>query len=200
MKKLACLMVVAVLLVVSMIPAAAAGINDYEKKIIDYMKTAYVVDGVTITAGGNFFSTVENIFAKTDVTEAQYNQIMSILGDALKYCQSKKLVKIADIKKQGATKDLLKYGSDVLAVLGYTLSTSGHIADADDLTSATAKLIIKDASGATVAEFPLAITRSGLAKTGADYSAATVCGVAAVAVLAAASVAVKKNRKETDED
>ena len=200
MKKLACLMVVAVLLVVSMIPAAAAGINDYEKKLIDYMKTAYVVDGVTITAGGNFFSTVENIFAKTDVTEEQYNQIKSILDEALKFCQDKKLVKIADIKKQGASDTLLKYGNDVLAILGYTASTSGAIADADDLTSANAKLIIKDAAGATVAEFPLAITRTGLAKTGADYSAATVCGLAAVAVLAAASVAVKKNRKETDED
>ena len=37
MKKLASLLVVAVLLVVSMVPAfAASGINDYEKKLIDY--------------------------------------------------------------------------------------------------------------------------------------------------------------------
>jgi hypothetical protein len=200
MKKLACLMVVAVLLVVTMIPAAAAGINDNEKKIIDYMKTAYVVDGVTITVGNDFFTALNNIFAadSVDVTDAQYNEIMGILGEALKYCQSKKLVKIADIKKQNATNDLINFASRALAVLGYTVSTDGHIADTDDLKSAS-KLIIKDAAGATVAELPLEIVRTGLAKTGADYTAAAACGVAAVAVLAAAGVAVRKFRKD-DED
>ena len=86
MKKLACLMVVAVLLVVTMIPAAAAGINDNEKKLIDYMKTAYVVDGVTITVGNDFFTALNNIFAadSVDVTDAQYHEIMGILGEALK--------------------------------------------------------------------------------------------------------------------
>ena len=105
---------------------------------------------------------------------------------------------LADIKKQGATNDLLNYASRALAVLGYTVSTDGHIADTDDLKSAS-KLIIKDAAGATVAELPLEIVRTGLAKTGADYTAAAACGVAAVAVLAAAGVAVRKFRKD-DED
>ena len=201
MKKLACLMVVAVLLVVSMIPAAAAGINENEKKLINYIKTAYVVDGVTITLSDGLLTEVQNLLAadSVDLNSDDYNSIMAILGDALKYCQSKKLVKIADIKKQGATEQLLKYARDVMAVLGYTVSTSGHIADADDLTSAS-KLIIKDAAGKVVIEKELGIQRSALAKTGADYTAATVCGVAAVAVLAAASVTVKKFRKEADED
>lgn len=200
MKKLACLMVVAVLLVVTMIPAFA-GINDYEKKLTDYMKTAYVVDGQTITVGNEFFAKLDNFFASdsVDVTEAQYNEIMGILGEALKYCQSKKLVKIADIKKQGATQDLLDYAARALAVLGCTVSTDGHIADADDLKSATAKLIVKDAAGNEVLNLNLEIVRTALAKTGADYSAAAVCGVAAVAVLATAGVAVRKFRKD-DED
>ena len=200
MKKLACLMVVAVLLVVTMIPAFA-GVNDYEKKLTDYMKTAYVVDGETITVGNGFFTALENFFASdsVDVTEAQYNDIMAIFGEALKYCQSKKLVKIADIKKQGATNDLLNYASRALAVLGCTVSTDGHIADADDLKSSTAKLIVKDASGNEVLNLYLEIVRTPLAKTGADYTAAAACGVAAVAVLAAAGVAVKKFRKD-DED
>lgn len=200
MKKLACLMVVAVLLVVTMIPAFA-GINDYEKKLTDYMKTAYVVDGQTITVGNEFFAKLDNFFASdsVDMTEAQYNEIMGILGEALKYCQSKKLVKIADIKKQGATQDLLDYAARALAVLGCTVSTDGHIADADDLKSATAKLIVKDAAGNEVLNLNLEIVRTALAKTGADYSAATVCGVSAVAVLAAAGVAVRKFRKD-DED
>jgi len=200
MKKLACLMVVAVLLVVTMIPAFA-GINDYEKKLTDYMKTAYVVDGETITVGNEFFAKLDNFFASdsVDMTEAQYNEIMGILGEALKYCQSKKLVKIADIKKQGATQDLLNYASRALAVLGCTVSTDGHIADADDLKSATAKLIVKDAAGNEVLNLNLEIVRTALAKTGADYSAAAVCGVAAVAVLATAGVAVRKFRKD-DED
>lgn len=203
MKKLACLMVVAVLLVVTMIPAfAAAGINDNEKKITDYMKTAYVVDGQTITVGNEFFAKLDNFFASEsiDVTDAQYKEIMGILDEALKYCQSKKLVKIEDIKKKGATEDLLNYASRALAVLGCTVSTDGHIADADDLKSATAKLIVKDAAGNEVLNLNLEIVRTALAKTGADYSAAAACGVAAVAVLAAAGVAVRKFRKESDED
>lgn len=193
-------MVVAVLLVVTMIPAFA-GINDYEKKLTNYMKTAYVVDGQTITVGNEFFAKLDNFFASdsVDMTEAQYNEIMGILGEALKYCQSKKLVKIADIKKQGATQDLLDYAARALAVLGCTVSTDGHIADADDLKSATAKLIVKDAAGNEVLNLNLEIVRTALAKTGADYSAAAVCGVAAVAVLATAGVAVRKFRKD-DED
>ena len=192
MKKLACLMVVAVLLVVTMIPAfAATGINDYEKKLITYCKTAYVVDGVTITVPGEYFTALENIFTTVDVTEAQYNEIQGILDEALAYVKSKNLTEIEDITKtEGASEALIGYARRVLAVLGYTLSTQGSLKDADH-----GLLIIADAQGNVVAKLHPAIV-----KTGADYTAAAVCGVAAVAVLAAAGVAVRKFRKESDED
>ena len=84
MKKLASLLVVAVLLVVSMVPAfAASGINDYEKKLIDYVQTAYVVDGKTITVPQEYITALENVFTSVDLTEEQYNEIKAILDEAL---------------------------------------------------------------------------------------------------------------------
>lgn len=193
MKKLACLMVVAVLLAVSMIPAfAASGINSYEQKIIDYAKTAYVVDGATYTVPAEYFTALENVFATVDMTEAQYNEIMGILEEALSFVKSKKLQSLEDITATGSTQTLLDYGAKALAVLGYNLSTKGHLTDADH-----GLLIITDANGKVVAELHPAVV---ITKTGADFSSAAVCGVAALAVLAVAGVSVKRFRKESDED
>lgn len=98
MKKLACLMVVAVLLVVSMVPAfAASGINEYEKKLIDYVQTAYVVDGKTITVPAEYITALENVFTNVDMTEAQYNEIKGILDEALAFVKSKNLQTLEDI-------------------------------------------------------------------------------------------------------
>lgn len=199
MKKLACLMVVAVLLVVSMIPAfAAAGINDYEQKITTYIKTAYVVDGYTITVPGEYFTALENVWNKVDLTEAQYNQIKAILDKALAFSKSKHLVEVEDITKTGSTETLLGYIREALAVLGYTLSTQGSLTDADH-----GLLIIADPDGNIVARLHPNVVKSkngAVTKTGADYTAAVVGGASAVAVLAAACVSLKKFRKETDED
>lgn len=204
MKKLACLMVVAVLLAVSMVPAfAATGINKNEQELINYIKTAYVVDGVTITVPQEYFTAIENIFAKVDVTDAQYKEIKAILDEALAFCKSKNLTEIADITKTGSTQILLDYAAKALAVVDYKLSTKGRLTDADH-----GLLIFYDADGKVVAELHPAIikisksgsTSTGVVdKTGADYTAAAICGVSAVAVLAAASVAVKKFRKENED-
>lgn len=192
MKKLACLMVVAVLLAVSMVPAfAATGINDYEAKIIEYVKTAYVVDGVTITVPGEYITALENVCASVDVTEAQYNEIKAVLDEALAFCKSKKLTKLADITDTGSVKTLLDYANKALGVVGYSVVASGSLSDADH-----GLLTIMDANGNVVAKLHPAV----VTKTGADYSSAAVCGVSALAVLAAAGVAVKKFRKESDED
>lgn len=205
MKKLACLMVVAVLLAVSMVPAfAATGINKNEQDLINYIKTAYVVDGVTITVPQEYFTAIENIFTKVDVTDEQYKEIKAILDEALAFCKSKNLTEIADITKTGSTQILLDYAAKALAVVGYKLSTKGRLTDADH-----GLLIFYDAEGNVVAELHPAIIKSKpgsgststgvVDKTGADYTAAAICGVSAVAVLAAASVAVKKFRKENED-
>ncbi len=192
MKKLACLMVVAVLLVVSMVPAfAASGINEYEKKLIDYVQTAYVVDGTTITVPQEYITALENVFTNVDVTEAQYNEIKGILDEALAFVKSKNLQSLEDITKTGSTKTLLGYADKALNVVGYKISTKGSLSDADH-----GLLIITDAEGKVVAELHPAIIK----KTGADFTSAAFCGVAAVAVLTAAGVAVKRFRKEADED
>lgn len=192
MKKLACLMVVAVLLVVSMVPAfAASGINEYEKKTIEYVKTAYVVDGKTITVPAEYITALENVFTNVDMTEAQYNEIKAILDEALAFVKSKNLQKLEDITATGSTQALLGYGDRALAVVGYHLSTRGSLSDADH-----GLLIITDAAGNVVAELHPAV----VTKTGADFTSAAFCGAAAVAVLAAAGVAVKRVRKESDED
>lgn len=191
MKKLACLVVVAVLLVVSMVPAFASGINEYEKKIIDYVQTAYVVDGTTITVPQEYITALENVFTNVDVTEAQYNEIKGILDEALAFVKSKNLQNLEDITKTGSTQTLLGYADKALGVVGYKVSTKGSLSDADH-----GLLIITDAEGKVVAELHPAVIK----KTGADFTSAAFCGVAAVAVLAAAGVAVKRFRKESDED
>ena len=158
MKKLASLLVVAVLLVVSMVPAfAASGINDYEKKLIDYVQTAYVVDGKTITVPQEYITALENVFTSVDLTEEQYNEIKAILDEALAFVKSKNLVKLEDITKTGSTKTLLGYAEDALAVVGYKLSTKGSLSDADH-----GLLIITDANGKVIAELhPAVITKTG---------------------------------------
>lgn len=192
MKKLACLMVVAVLLVVSMVPAfAASGINDYEKKLIDYVQTAYVVDGKTITVPTEYITALENVFTNVDLTEAQYNEIKGILDEALTFVKSKNLQTLEDITKTGSTKTLLAYADKALGVVGFKLSTKGSLSDADH-----GLLIITDANGKVIAELHPAV----ITKTGADFTSTVFCGAAAVAVLAVAGVAVKRFRKESDED
>lgn len=192
MKKLVCLMVVAVLLAVSMIPAfAASGINDYEKKIIDYVQTAYVVDGKTITVPQEYITALESVCTNVDVTEAQYNEIMGILNEALAFVKSKNLQTLEDITKTGSTQTLLDYASKALAVVGLRLSTKGSLSDPDH-----GLLIITDANGNVIAELHPAV----VTKTGADFTSAAVCGAAALAVLAVAGVSVKRFRKESDED
>lgn len=192
MKKLVCLMVVAVLLAVSMIPAfAASGINDYEKKIIDYVQTAYVVDGKTITVPQEYITALESVCTNVDVTEAQYNEIKGILDEALAFVKSKNLLTLEDITKTGSTQTLLDYASKALAVVGLRLSTKGSLSDPDH-----GLLIITDANGNVIAELHPAV----VTKTGADFTSAAVCGAAALAVLAVAGVSVKRFRKESDED
>lgn len=200
MKKLACLMVVAVLLAVSMVPAfAASGINKNEQELLNYVKTAYVVDGVTITVPQEYFTALENVFASTDVTDAQYKEIKAILDEAFKFCKDKNLVNIEDITKTGSTETLLGYGRKALAVIGYTLATQGSLTDADH-----GLLIISDANGKVIAKLHPAIVKSATStgvvdKTGADYTSAVVCGAAAIAVLVAAGAAVKNFRKENED-
>lgn len=192
MKKLACLMVVAVLLVVSMVPAfAASGVNDYEKKVIEYVKTAYVVDGKVVTVPQEYFTALENVFVNVDLTEAQYNEIKDILDEALAFVKSKNLTTLEDITKTGSTQALLDYANRALGVVDYSVSTKGSLSDADH-----GLLIITDAQGKVVAELHPAV----ITKTGADFTSAAFCGVAALAVLAAAGVGVKRFRKESDED
>lgn len=191
MKKLACLMVVAVLLVASVIPAFAAGINTYEQKIIDYVKTAYVVDGNPVTVPQEYFTALENIFAQTDVTEAQYNEIMGIMDEALKVVKANKLTKVEDIKATGTTDVLLGYARKALAVLGYNLSTKGTLSDADH-----GLLVITDANGNVVAELHPNVV---ITKTGADLTSVAVCGAAAVLVLVASGVSAKRFRKVDEE-
>lgn len=200
MKKLACLMVVAALLAVMMVPAFAAdGINTNEQKIIDFVKTGYTVDGTTITVTNEYFTALEKVFATVDLTDAQYNEIKAILDEALAYVKANNLTEIEDIAKTNSTDKLLGYAEKAFAVIGYKIATEGSITDADHGT-----IIITDANGAVVVKLHPAIVKSStskgvIKKTGADFSAAAVCGASAVAVLAAASVALKKFRKDNED-
>lgn len=192
MKKLACLMVVAALLVVSVIPAFAAGINTNEQKLINYVKSAYVVDGTTITVPQEYITALENVFAEVEVTDAQYTEIMGILEKALDVVKKNNIQKLDDITATGTTEVLLDYGRQALAVLGYGLSVKGHLSDADH-----GLLIITDPNGNVIAELHPNVV---ITKTGADFTSVAVCGAAAVAVLAVSGISVKRFRKVSDED
>lgn len=192
MKKMASLLIVAVLLVCMAVPAfATAGVNDYEKKLINYVETAYVVDGKTITVPQEYITALENVFASVDVTEAQYNEIKGVLDEALAYCKANNLTKLEDITAKGATKTLLAYANKALGVVGYSVTASGSLSDKDH-----GLLTITDANGKVVAKLHPAV----ITKTGADFTSAAFCGIAAMAVLSAAGVALKKFRKDSDED
>lgn len=192
MKKMASLMIVAVLLVCMAVPAfATSGINDNEKKIINYVETAYVVDGKTITVPQEYITALENVFASVDVTDAQYTEIKGVLDEALAYCKANNLVKLEDITAKNATKTLLAYANKALGVVGYSVTASGSLSDKDH-----GLLTITDADGKVVAKLHPAV----ITKTGADFTSAAFCGIAAIAVLSAAGVALKKFRKDTDED
>ena len=201
MKKMASLLVVAALLICMAVPAfAATGINTYEEKLITYVKTAYVVDGTTITVPDEYVTALENIFSTVDLTEDQYNQIKGILDEALEYCKANNLVKLSDITEKKATNTLLAYANKALGVVGSSVTASGSLADADH-----GLLTILDSEGKVVAKLHPAVTYSKggqggtIAKTGADFTSAAFCGLAAVAVLSAAGVAVKKFRKDSDD-
>lgn len=192
MKKMASLLIVAVLLVCMAVPAfATAGVNDYEKKLINYVETAYVVDGKTITVPQEYITALENVFASVDVTEAQYKEIKGVLDEALAYCKANNLTKLEDITAKGATKTLLAYANKALGVVGYSVTASGSLSDKDH-----GLLTITDANGKVVAKLHPAV----ITKTGADFTSAAFCGIAAMAVLSAAGVALKKFRKDSDED
>ena len=193
MKKIISIALVALLLVAFAVPAFAAGINTYEQKLLDYVATAYVVDGTTITVTDDIMAQAKNAFNSDniDVTEAQYNEIVAILDKALAYAKANNLTKIADLQKnQTATETLLEYGRQAAKVIGCTVATKGHIKDADH-----GLVIIYDAQGNKVAEFHPNL----IAKTGFSATTASVCVLAAASVLAVAGVSVKKFRK-VDED
>lgn len=192
MKKIISVALIAVLLFAFAVPAFAAGINANEQKLMDFVATAYVVDGKTITVSADITAGIKNIFNSDgiDVTDAQYTEIKAILDKALEYCKANKLTSIADLQKNAAaTATLLDYGKQALAVLGCTVATSGSISDADH-----GLVTIYNASGAKLAEF-----HPNLAKTGASYTTASACVLAAACVMAVAGVSVKKFRK-VDED
>lgn len=193
MKKIISIALVAVLLVAFAVPAFAAGINANEQKLLDYVQTAYVVDGQTITVTADIMAQAKNAFNSDsiDVTDDQYKQITAILDEGLAYAKKNNLTKIADLQKSRvATETLLEYGRKAAKVLGCTIATKGYITDADH-----GLVIIYDAAGNKIAEFHPNL----IAKTGASTTTMAICTLAAVSVLAVAGVSVKKFRK-VDED
>jgi len=193
MKKIISIALVAVLLFAFAVPVLAAGINSNEQKLLDYVATAYVVDGQTITVTSDIMAQAKNALNSDsiDVTDAQYKEITAILDEGLAYAKKNNLTKIADLQKSREhTENMLEYGRRAAAVLGCTVATKGYITDADH-----GLVIIYDANGNKIAEFHPNL----IAKTGAPTTAIAVCTLAAAGVIAIAGVSVKKFRK-VDED
>ena len=188
MKKTISVLLVVVLLFALAVPsfAAAAGINTYEKKLLEYCQTKYKTGDVTITVPAAFFTAAENYLNTIDLTEAQYNSIIAILDEAYVYVTANKLDDMSDITDVAIQAKLLGYADRALAVVGLTLTAD----------KASNTLTIKNASGATVAQ----LTPSIIKKTGVDYSAAIASGIAAVTLIACAGAfGVKRFRKEDNE-
>ena len=182
MKKSISILLVFVLLFALAVPTFAAGINSYEQKLINYVQTKYKTDKGTITVPKAYINAAENVCNTIDITEAQYDEIISILDEAYDYVLKEKLVTMNDLKKNAAAQDvLLGYAEKALAVIEYT-------ATAD---RARGLLIIKDADEKIVAQLKPGI----IVQTGANNVA--IAAFSAIAVLTAAgAVSVKKFRKE----
>lgn len=193
MKKILSIALVAVLVLAFAVPAFAAGINANEQKLLDYVATAYVVKGQTITVTDDIMAQAKNALNSDsiDISDADYQKITAILDKGLAYAKSKNLTKIADLQKdREATETLLQYGRDAAAVIGCTVATKGYITDKDH-----GLVIIYDADGNKIAQFHPNL----IAKTGVSTTSVAICTLAAASVLAVAGVSVKKFRK-VDED
>lgn len=185
MKKTISILLVCMFLFALAVPAfAAGGINTYEQKLINYVKTKYKTDKGVITVDKSYINAAENVANTIDLKEAQYNEIVAILDKAYAYVIENKLDDWNELKGDIAKQDvLLGYADEALAVIGYTLTTD----------RANNLLIIKDAAGKTVA----ALVPGIIVQTGADNTAVAV--VSAIAVLTvAAALGVKSFRKEDD--
>lgn len=185
MKKTISMILVCVLLFALAVPTfAAAGINTYEQKLIDYVKTKYVTDKGIITVPKAYINAAENVCNTIDITEAQYKEIVAILDEAYAYVVNNNLDEMKDIANNTDVQNvLLGYAEKALKVIGYTVTAD----------RAANLLIIKDATGNVVAK----LTPSIIVQTGADNTA--VAAVAAIAVLTvAAAFGVKSFRKEDD--
>lgn len=68
MKEMASLLVVAAILICMAVPAhLPQPASTLMKKLITYVKTAYVVDGTTITVPDEYVTALENIFSTVDL-------------------------------------------------------------------------------------------------------------------------------------
>lgn len=110
------------------LPTSAAGLNDYEQKLMDKLSAGVDINGTQVYLPAEYVNQAKNYFLSShDMTELEYNEIVGYVDDAIALVKENAPAGTfsfqalsSDVKNQ-----LLSYGQKAAAVVELTLSYNG---------------------------------------------------------------------------
>lgn len=178
MKKLMGVLLAAVVLVASVVPAFAAGINADEKAILDNLKSGVTVAGTTLNIPADYITQAENYLNTVDVTAEQAKEIN-------RYINAAKEAVIA-----GGTADLSKLSSTVKSSVVDFASKAAAVLNLKLTYNSSTKVVkIVDAQGKVVFDKTVPVKTTGM---DVNTTGMLVVATAVVGVIAAGFVCTKK--------
>lgn len=129
MKKLSAIIAALLVVAVSAFTAFAAGVNDYERKVLDELKTSVEMQGNDMYWPVAFVNQAENYFNTIDMTADQADQIISVIRSGKTQLEATGAKNIADCTA-AQKRELMTTLADVVAPVKGTASydkTSGEV-------------------------------------------------------------------------
>ena len=190
MKKTISALLVCALLFALSIPAFAAGLNEVEKELVNYAKTAYTTADGIIQVPADVYTAATNYFNRdgVDLTQDQSDKLKVVFNEALAYLKANK---IQDYKK-----DVLDKADVQTALFGYADRVCAILNLKYTVDRAKNTITIFDADGNQVASFK---PGSLIVQTGADNTAIGAAFATVMLIACAGAFGVKRFRKEDDE-
>lgn len=177
-KKLICALTASILLIVCALPVFAAGINQYEKAVLDELKAGATVGGVHYNIPAQYINQAENwLNSSYDMTEAQSNEVLALIKEAKETALADGAKDFAQMSAATRQK-ILDLAQKAAAVVGLKLTVI------DGKT-----VVITDQSGTVVFKADAIIKTTG---GQANATNAIVLALAVIATIAVAGVAVRK--------
>ncbi len=161
------------------LPISAAGLNDFEQKLMDKISGVVNINGTDVYLPPEYVNQAKNYFLSYDMTEAQYNEIVGILDEAIALVKENAPDGVFAFQKLSSDmkKKVLAYGKEAVAVVGLTMTYDGK----------NIKIVNKD--NVVVFEDTPAVKTTGVA---ADFTMLWVAAGTLTVLLAAAVVVSKK--------